>query len=111
MEANKGQIVANNVQENLIGAVPFSYQVIEGESVRRVEGGVIDEQLLSIYVNGQSLATMMCSPLQLEALAVGFMYNEGVIESAEEIGLLQLNLPNSVADVILKHMRSSCRGA
>lgn len=103
MEANKGQIVAGNVQETLIGAVPFSYQVIEGESVRQVEGGVIDEQLLSIYVNGQSLATMMCSPLQLEALAVGFMYNEGVIESAAEIGLLQLNLPNSVADVILKH--------
>ena len=103
MVANKGQIVAGNVQETLIGAVPFSYQVIEGETVRQVEGGVIDEQLLSIYVNGQSLATMMCSPLQLEALAVGFMYNEGVIESAAEIGLLQLNLPNSVADVILKH--------
>ena len=86
----------------LAGAKPLSYQVVEGESVSRVDGGVIDEQLLSIYVNGQSLATMMCSPLQLEALAVGFMLNEGVIESAEEIGLLQTNIPNSVVDVILK---------
>ena len=85
----------------LAGAKPLSYQVVEGDVVNRVDGGVIDEQLLSIYVNGQSLATMMCSPLQLEALAVGFLYNEGVIEAADEIGLLQTNIPNSVVDVIL----------
>ena len=93
--------MASKLQEKLEGALPFTYQVIEGEEVRQVEGGVIDEQLLSIYVNGESLATMMCSPLQLEALAVGFLYNEAVIESADEIALLQLNLTQSVADVIL----------
>ena len=85
----------------LAGAKPQSYQVVEGGAVRHVDGGVIDEQLLSIYVNGQSLATMMCSPLQLEALAVGFLYNEGMIEAADEIALLQANIPNSVVDVIL----------
>ncbi len=85
----------------LAGAKPLSYQVVEGGEARRVEGGVIDEQLLSIYVNGQSLATMMCSPLQLEALAVGFLYNEGLIEAADEIALLAANMPNSVVDVIL----------
>lgn len=85
----------------LAGAKSLSYQVVEGDSVSRVDGGVIDEQLLSIYVNGQSLATMMCSPLQLEALTVGYLYNEGVIEAADEIALLQANIPNSVVDVIL----------
>ena len=75
--------------------------MIEGDAVRQVDGGVIDEGLLSIYVNGESLATMMCSPLQLEALTVGFLYNEGVIDSIDEIGLLQLNRTQSVADVIL----------
>ncbi len=85
----------------LAGALPITYQLIEGEQARQVEGGVIDESLLSIYVNGESLATMMCSPLQLEALTVGFLYNEGLIDSAAEIGLLQLNQTRSVADVIL----------
>jgi len=93
--------MASKARERLVGAVPFTYQVVEGDQVRPVEGGVIDEQLLSIYVNGESLATMMCSPLQLEALTVGFLYNEAVIESADEIGLLQLNRRGSVADVIL----------
>ena len=87
--------------EALAGALPATYQLIEGENRRQVEGGVIDEGLLSIYVNGESLATMMCSPLQLEALTVGFLYNEVVIESAAEIALLHLNQSRSVADVIL----------
>ena len=90
-----------SVSEALTGSIPYSYQQIEGGSVRVVDGGVIDEGLLSIYVNGESLATMMCSPLQLEALTVGFLFNEEMIDSAAEIGLLQLNLPRSVADVIL----------
>ncbi len=87
--------------EKLAGALPCSYQQIDGERVARVDGGVIDEGLLSIYVNGESLATMMCSPLCLEALTVGFLYNEEIIDGMDEIGLLQLNASKSVADVIL----------
>ena len=93
--------MASKPREKLTGAIPFTYQVIEGDRVRQVDGGVIDEQLLSIYVNGESLATMMCSPLQLEALTVGFLYNEAVIDSADEIALLQLNRSQAVADVFL----------
>ena len=99
--ANGSEKMAHSEREMLTGALPFTYHVIEGETVRQVQGGVIDEALLSIYVNGESLATMMCSPLQLEALTVGFLYNEGVIDCAAEIGLLQLNLTQRVADVIL----------
>ncbi len=93
--------MASKVYQTLVGALPFTYKLVEGDQVSEVDGGVIDEQLLSIYVNGESLATMMCSPLQLEALTVGFLYNEAVIESADEIALLQLNRTNAVADVIL----------
>ena len=89
--------------DGLLGAKPLGYQVVDGDNARCVQGGVIDEQLLSIYVNGESLATMMCSPVLLEALAVGFLYNEGVIESADEIGLLQTNQTKAVVDALLTH--------
>lgn len=85
------------------GAKPYTYQVVEGAAVTPVQGGVIDERLVSIYVNGQELATVMCSPLQLEALAVGFMFNESIIESAGEIGLVQCNVAGTVVDVLLTH--------
>ena len=39
--------------------------------------------------------------MQLEALTVGFLYNEAIIEAADEIALLQLNSTKAVADVIL----------
>ena len=87
--------------EALPGALQCDYTLVEGNSARVIAGGVIDESLLSIYVNGESLATMMCSPLQLEALAVGYLYNEGVIDSLDDIGHLQLNATGGVADVIL----------
>ena len=94
--------MAPDVKDVLTGALPFTYQLIEGEDVRQVEGGgSLTKVCFPIYVNGESLATMMCSPLQLEALTVGFLYNESVIDSAADIGLLQLNLNKSVADVIL----------
>ncbi len=93
--------MASRAKEPLEGALPFTYLAVEGDQVRQVDGGVIDEQLLSIYVNGESLATMMCSPVQLEALTAGFLYNEAVINSADEIALLQLNRTRAVADVIL----------
>ena len=83
------------------GALPQSYWLIEQESAKLTEGGVIEETLLDIYVNGQELATVMCSPLDQEALALGFLYTEGVIDALEEVALVQANSPRTVVDVLL----------
>jgi FdhD protein len=85
------------------GATPYTYTVVEGDHVTSVDGGVIDEQLVTLYVNGQELATVMCSPLQLEALAVGFLFNEQIINSYDEIGHVQCNASRAVVDVLLTH--------
>jgi FdhD protein len=53
-------------------------------------------------VNGQELATVMCSPLDQEALAVGFLYNEDVIESLSDLGLVKANVARTSVDVLLK---------
>ena len=83
------------------GALPYQYWVVENDQVEQVDGGVIEETLVDIYVNGQELATVMCSPIDQEALAVGFLYTEGVIETMAEIGVVQANLPRTVVDVLL----------
>ncbi len=38
---------------------------------------VVDEVPLSLYVNGQELVTLLCTPSKLEALIVGFLAFEG----------------------------------
>ena len=45
----------------------------------------IVEAPVSLTVNGQVWLSFMCTPVDLEALAVGFLYNEGVLESMEQV--------------------------
>ncbi len=89
------------------GAVPFTYWQLDSHHAEPVEGGVIEETLVSIYVNGQELATVMCSPLDQEALALGFLYTEGVIDSLDEVGLVKLNVAETTVDVLLKQKEFS----
>lgn len=46
---------------------------------------VIVEVPVSLTVNGESWMSFMCSPVDLDALAVGFLYNEGLIDSIDDI--------------------------
>jgi FdhD protein len=47
---------------------------------------VISEASVSLTVNGEVWLAFMCTPNDLEALAIGFLFNEGIIESQAEIG-------------------------
>lgn len=85
------------------GSIPYTYWSIKDGQVTATEGGIIAETLLSIYVNGQDLATVMCSPIDQEALALGFLYNEGVICSLDDVRLIQINQTRASIDVFLVH--------
>lgn len=89
-------------EERKPGIVPWNYWTVEKSQVALTPGGVIEEALVSIYVNGQELATVMCSPLDQEALALGFLYNEGIIQTLDEVGLVKANVSRTVVDVLLK---------
>jgi FdhD protein len=41
--------------------------------------------MLTIFLNGQELVTMMCSPKDLKYLAVGFLVSEGLLSNIDEI--------------------------
>jgi len=83
------------------GAQPYRYWVVQDEDSKIVDGGLIEESLVTIYVNGQELVTIMCSPLDQEALALGFLYNESVIDSIREVRLIKANVKGTAVDVYL----------
>lgn len=70
---------------------------------KKIEGEVIEEALVSIYVNGGELATLMCTPFEQEALAIGFLRNEGFIETMDSIDHIKISANGCCADVWLKH--------
>lgn len=83
------------------GAVPYRYWAVRTNGIESVEGGLIEEMTLSLFVNGQDLATLMCSPLDQEALALGFLFNEGVIAGLDDVRLVRPNATRATVDVFL----------
>jgi FdhD protein len=63
----------------------------------------IVETPISLTVNGESWLTFMCTPTQLEALAVGFLFAEGVIQTADEVADVRVCEHGDNIDVWLDH--------
>jgi len=61
-----------------------------GTNWQHAHKGVITEIPVSLTVNGELWLTFMCTPNYLEALAVGFLYNEGIISSLVDIATVRL---------------------
>lgn len=68
-----------------------------------VQSEVIEEALVTIYVNGRELATIMCTPCHQEDLAIGFLANEGFIEGVDEVDHAHVTHEGCCVDVWLTH--------
>lgn len=51
---------------------------------------VVTEQPVTLSINNENWLTFRCTPSDLDALGVGFLYNEGIIDSFEEITYLRV---------------------
>lgn len=60
------------------------YQFHTGEW-KLTEGKIIIERVVSLIVNGKVWMDMLCTPNQLDHLAVGFLFNEGLIRSKDDL--------------------------
>jgi len=70
----------------------------------RSPGRVVVEAPLDLAVNGEHWVTLMCTPTLLRPLALGFLYNEGVIQSQAEIVTVDICAGGDQADVWLIHI-------
>ena len=62
----------------IVGAVPAEW-VEYKDGWTPVHANVIEEGLVTINVNGEELVTIMCTPKEQDWLALGFLWNEGLI--------------------------------
>jgi len=61
------------------------------------------EAPISMTINGEAWITFMCTPADLEALAVGFLYNEGIIKKIDEVAGVRICEYGDNVDVWLNH--------
>lgn len=86
------------------GIQPTTYVQQKGDSATVVEGAVIEETLACIFINGEELATFMCSPHKLDELALGFLRSEGIIKGMADVELLTVSEGRRCVDVWLKDL-------
>jgi len=83
------------------GVQPVTYISVGTGFSKEIDGEVADEALSCISVNGRELATFMCSPRDLDTLALGFLYNEKLIESKQAVRSVHVSASDSCVDIWL----------
>jgi FdhD protein len=91
-------------EKDLIGVRPAHYLSLHGGRPLPIDGSVIDEAIACISVNGEDLASFMCTPRDLVELAIGFLYNEGVIDGLDDIRAHHLSKSRTCVDIWLRNM-------
>jgi FdhD protein len=78
-----------------------TYLKVRRGGIEEISGEVVREQPLTLYVNGERFLTLLCSPIKLEALVVGYLWMEKVIGDLAEIRRLDVSAVDGRAEVTL----------
>src|SRR4030095_8989431 len=81
----------------------IQYERYEFQKWEHHDAETIVETPVSLTVNGTVWLSFMCTPVHLEAMAVGFLYNEGVIETMEDMADVRVCEHGDNVDVWLNH--------
>jgi len=81
----------------------IAYDRFEFQKWEHFNAETIVEAPVSLTVNGEVWITFMCTPLLLEAMSVGFLYNEGIIHNMDEVADVRVCEHGDNVDVWLNH--------
>jgi len=84
------------------GMERFPILHITEESKNEAEAVVTKESSLTIILNNQEVVTLLCTPTNLEYLAIGFLFSEGLLESKDEIKKIVVDDERGIAVVETK---------
>jgi FdhD protein len=68
-----------------------------------VPAKVINETSVTLTVNGETWLALMCTPVDLEELAVGFLVNEGLLRTQDEVASVRVCPAGDNVDIWLNH--------
>ena len=82
---------------------PIQFLQVNSKTQKSIQGNTITETPVSLTVNGEVWTTFMCTPVHVEAMMVGFLFNEGVIDSMNEVADIRICEHGDNVDVWLTH--------
>jgi len=81
----------------------IQYERYEFKKWEHHDAETIVETPVSLTVNGTVWLSFMCTPVDLEAMAIGFLYNEGVIETMADVADVRVCEHGDNVDVWLNY--------
>lgn len=88
----------NNVAETHAAKTSIAQTNIHQISIECQSASLAVEAAVAIVINGIHYAVLMASPNQLEYLAVGFLFSEGLIQHSHELLDWEVTQLNDIAD-------------
>ncbi|MDI6602048.1 MAG: formate dehydrogenase accessory sulfurtransferase FdhD [Thermoanaerobacteraceae bacterium] len=67
--------------------------------IHEMQDEVVEEFAITIYINGRETDTLLCSPANLTELAVGRIFTSGVINIADEVKKINVDIDNGRVDI------------
>ena len=65
---------------------------------------VAGEMALTLFVNGVYIVSLLCSPYELEAMAVGFLLSEGLLDDRKNLQSVTVDLEAARVEVQLDNL-------
>ena len=79
-----------------------TYLRYTGDESQQLEKPLVREAPWTIHVNGQELVTLLCTPVKINFMVLGFLAAEGLIQSLDDVALLRVcEEEKGVIDVML----------
>jgi FdhD protein len=73
---------------------------ISNELKEETSDSIIEEIPLDIFVNYEFYAALMCTPIEVKELAIGFLFSEGVISSINSIKSIEEKYENRICAIL-----------
>ncbi|MHB0885750.1 MAG: formate dehydrogenase accessory sulfurtransferase FdhD [Bacillota bacterium] len=76
-------------------------RTVDGPTVEERDDPVAVEHPLTVFLDGQELATLLCTPEHLEELVLGFLFGQGLIAGPSDVAGLSVEAKTGRAEVRL----------
>lgn len=64
---------------------------------------IVSEKAMTIFINDERIATLMCTPESLKELAVGFLHSEGILTAIEDLESVSVDMETGIIRVGIKN--------
>ncbi|WP_216831291.1 formate dehydrogenase accessory sulfurtransferase FdhD [Alkalihalobacterium elongatum] len=85
------------------GQMSTQWPIVKYENGRlnHTEDEIVSEYPLTIYVNNEEFATMVCSPAHFDEMVIGFLASEGLIRTKDDVKNMNIDVSKGFAYVDL----------